>query len=335
MKTLFLIISSLLILSVAAFGENNERLRFPVQKNGKSGYINLNGSLVIPPKFYIAGEFTDGIAIVMPTENSGETIDADGNTVGKLPLYKSIEPFSEGLAVVFQDETHWGFVDSKGKLVIPLKFSGATSFSEGLAAVGDRSGKWGWIDKTGQYVIQPQFDTGDIFKEGMARIGRGPNGGKKGFIGKSGKVVVDPVYIYAEDFSEGLSVAFDGKRKRYLDKSGKSIIQVPENGGGNSFREGFAAVKFGSDAGFIDKTGKMVLKVPFDVVSSFSEGLAPVRSGDSKTGKWGCVDKTGKVIISPQFPEKPVFKNGLAKIRTPEGVGYINHAGTWVWKPSK
>jgi hypothetical protein len=70
-------------------------------------------------------------------------------------------------------------------------------------------------------------------------------------------------------------------------------------------------------------------------VLSFSEGLAPVRSGGKENGKWGCIDKTGKVVIAPQFPDKPVFKNGLAKIKTPQGIGYIDHTGAWVWKPSK
>ena len=47
---------------------------------------------------------------------------------------------------------------------------------------------------------------------------------------------------------------------------------------------------------YIDKTGKYVINPQFDSAGNFSEGLAPVRIGDDKTGKWGCIDKTGKFL---------------------------------------
>jgi len=152
---------------------------------------------------------------------------------------------------------------------------------------------------------------------------------------KTGKVTVEAVYFTAQDFSEGLGLVFDGKQRRFLDKTGKTLIELPAGSTAQSFQEGFAAVKIANEAGFIDKTGKMILKAPFDLASSFSESLAPVRVGGKENGKWGCIDKTGKVIIPPQFPDKPDFKGGLAKIKTAEGVGYIDRTGNWVWKPSK
>lgn len=86
----------------------------------------------------------------MPARNSGVIIDTHGKTLGQFPRYTSITPFSEGLAAVMQDDRHFGYVNSKGEVAIPLNFSAAAGFSEGLAAAADQSGKWGWIDRTGK-----------------------------------------------------------------------------------------------------------------------------------------------------------------------------------------
>ena len=51
----------------------------------------------------------------------------------------------------------------------------------------------------------------------------------------------------------------------------------------------------------IDKTGKTVIESEFDKAFKFSNGLALIRIGDFKNGKFGYIDNTGKVIITPKF----------------------------------
>ncbi|MBK8953171.1 MAG: WG repeat-containing protein [Chitinophagaceae bacterium] len=58
--------------------------------------------------------------------------------------------FSEGLAAVNKDGK-WGYIDEKGKEIIPLKFSFAGSFDSGNAKVMV-AGKWIIIDKAGKKV---------------------------------------------------------------------------------------------------------------------------------------------------------------------------------------
>ena len=65
--------------------------------------------------------------------------------------YDYASDFSEGLAVV-TCEGEWGFVDKKGKEVIPLKYYGVEDFSEGLAAVNRWASGWWrieYVDKKG------------------------------------------------------------------------------------------------------------------------------------------------------------------------------------------
>ena len=46
----------------------------------------------------------------------------------------------------------WGYIDKTGKVVIPCQWENARTFSEGFALVRDDNGKWWKIDKTGKVV---------------------------------------------------------------------------------------------------------------------------------------------------------------------------------------
>lgn len=107
-----------------------------IEENGKYGYADKAGNIIIPYKWQEAYEF------------------------------------SEGLAVVSEDGYHYGFIDKTGKVVIPLEYSGAGGFSEGLAAVGKEDEGYGYIDKTGHLVIPYDSDLydADEFKNGIAKV---------------------------------------------------------------------------------------------------------------------------------------------------------------------
>ena len=115
--TAFPISIFLLLTTNAHHNQQEARPLFPIEQNGRWGYINRTGQVVILPQFEEAAAFSEGLAAV----------EANGK---------------------------WGFVDENGKLVIEPQFSGAYEFSEGLARVqvgGDKYGlygKWGFIDQT-------------------------------------------------------------------------------------------------------------------------------------------------------------------------------------------
>src|SRR4051794_22881931 len=78
---------------------------YPVPVNGKHGFINQAGSLVInlPEDVYMIRKFSEGLAIIAKRVP---------NTYGR-----------------------WGFIDETGTVVIEPRFDNAKPFSEGLAAV--------------------------------------------------------------------------------------------------------------------------------------------------------------------------------------------------------
>lgn len=268
---------------------------FATLEGKKEGFINQEGSWVIPPIYDTVEDFSEGLAVVKIFGKYG-FIDQKGSLIIQ-PIYESASSFKEGLAKVGIDHQKVGFVDKKGNWSVqPVYNDLSQDFSEGVALVSVEN-KTGFIDRNGNWTIQPIFELkiSNGFKEGLAAV---KMGGKTGFIDHKGNWVIKPIYDDASDFSDGLSkVMVDGKY------------------------------------GFIDKTGNLVFKLDFEpyVISNFREGL----SGFALNGKIGAIDKMGRVVIQPvyDFPVFIRFKDGISRVKVGGKMGYIDRRGNWIKLP--
>jgi hypothetical protein len=212
-------------------------------RNGKAGYIDQSGKIVIEPTIDFYGnsgyEFHNGL--LHPSASDAQYFDMTGKLVIDKD-YSSAWDFSDGLAAALpKNGGNWGFIDRSGELVISPRFINYPNgypypFSEGLAMIEVRK-KYGYIDHTGEFVIKPQFLFGTSFQDRMARVVvEGPcsylkfdpcpdirvlGEAKKGqrlqsckfaFIDKSGSVISDDRYDDAKDFSEGLAPVKMGEK---------------------------------------------------------------------------------------------------------------------------
>jgi len=141
-------------------GHRTVREPLVVVQDGKYGYIDHNGAVVIPPQFRWGTAFEDGFAAVYVC---GRTVSVDAT--GKIvPLHAA--PEANGLWRK-QVGGKIGFVDGFGRLRIQPTFDQVLPFSDGMAAV--RVGeKWGFVDSTGRIVISPVFEAAYYFREGVA-----------------------------------------------------------------------------------------------------------------------------------------------------------------------
>ena len=135
--------------------------RYPFPKENRIGFVDVNGTLVIPPVFYAAGQFSEGLA---PARTDG--------------LY--------------------GFIDSTGNWAIAPQYAYATHFKGGfaLACNGDMPF---YINKKGEKALQIQFPKMGLFIDGCAWVQS--VGGNYGVLNTSGKLVLDTLYAdfkYAE-----------------------------------------------------------------------------------------------------------------------------------------
>jgi hypothetical protein len=288
----------------------------PVESDGKFGYIDKTGKLVVPTIYDSSEPFSEGLASVLLSDDGDGLwgyIDKAGKMVIK-PQFASAAPFSEGLAVVCINKK-WGYIDKTGKMIIDPQFDMADSFSEGLAVVsvvandvGQKSkpeeniisglGKFGYIDKTGKSIIAPQFALAMAFHEGLAAVQVGDfTVGKWGYIDKTGKVVIDPQFSFANNFSEGLA----------------SVMACPVESSETSQK---------SDTpkwGYIDKSGKMIVPPHFSGMyqGEFCGGLARVSPSLPVPGKndneLEYIDNTGKVVWKDKREEGSLLKSDQDK----------------------
>jgi hypothetical protein len=95
-----------------------------------------------------------------------------------------------------------GYIDSKGKVVIPPMFNRADKFSDGRA-LAMKDGKFGYLDHMGAFVIAPKFKDAKFFSNGLAAVTM--DGEHWGYIDTSGKMVIKDDYLEAFPFCEGLA----------------------------------------------------------------------------------------------------------------------------------
>lgn len=153
----------------------------------------------ITPTYDMCDQFSEGLAPVCLNGKCG-FIDESGKVVIPFVYQNSyfMDPpssFSEGLAAV-RSNNKYGFIDKSGKVLIPIIYEQAGAFYEGLAPV-KLNGKWGFIDRTGKAAIEFQYDRAMRFSEGLSTV---IVNGKLGFINKSGKFVITPKYTPPTDF---------------------------------------------------------------------------------------------------------------------------------------
>ena len=214
----------------------------------KMGLKHLNGKIVVPCKYDIVQNFSEGMAAVCE-ETLWGYVDSLGNNI--IPcLYRSVNyydngvmddwgeygspdeanDFHEGLVLVMRNRMA-GFFNKQGKTVIPFVYKRAKDFSEGFAAVKTTQ-KWGFVDKEGNNVIPCRYDTVASFKEGLAAAVKN---GKCGYVNANGQEIVPFIFDKPEDyeplndFYEGLAIVKKNGAFGYVDKEGKSTFDVAAN----------------------------------------------------------------------------------------------------------
>ncbi len=88
-----------------------------VRGRGKMGFINREFEEVIPPRFYLVGRFSNGLAPAQLAENKPwGFIDRTGEWAIP-PQFKNAEPFVGALAEISLRLGHNGYVNHRGKIV--------------------------------------------------------------------------------------------------------------------------------------------------------------------------------------------------------------------------
>ncbi len=141
--------------------------------NGKKGAIDKTGKVVIAPTFerlatfengFSAGKYTDQKSwetVFEVVTSTGKTVKRFSPALDKGKYYEIRSGFANGLAVIVEGYSNYGFVDTKGNTAIKPEFSEVTKFVSGRAyakRTDPKTGttKEGFIDITGKFIFYIQ-----------------------------------------------------------------------------------------------------------------------------------------------------------------------------------
>lgn len=182
-------LTAISLMFIVQFSFGQELIAY--EENGKFGYQDSIGNIIITPKYDYVKDFSQGFARV----NIGGSYHV---TEGGYTYFKGGK---------------WGVIDRTGKEITPIKYDKIHDFSEGCARVniggnfevkkyldGENyknytyftGGKWGLIDPTGKEITPIKYDNISDFSEGRALVGISE---KFGYIDTTGEEVVPVIYI--------------------------------------------------------------------------------------------------------------------------------------------
>jgi hypothetical protein len=268
---------------------------FPFQQDGKLGFHDNRGTIVIPAKYdgpgpFYAG-FFDGAARV---------------TLNGLPLF-----LDETGAILFTPDPE---LETAGEI-----------FSDGLLRFR-HNGLYGFLNKKGHLVIEPGYAAVSDFSEGLASFSLASEPSLYGYIGKSGNIAVAPRFRYVGKFSGGLArVSFNTTTQGFIDPAGTLVIPAVFDEAAD-FQDGLAAARTPSGWGFIDTQGRTIIPFQYECAWSFSGDLAAV----CRDGKRGYIDKSGNLVIPFKYDQAASFSDGLAWVKNESVAGYISTSGALV-----
>ncbi len=280
----------------------------------KYGYADEKGKLVIDTIYDYAGTFANGTAVV---SQNGKAGIINNKNKWLLPLqYKSLVKQQEEKELVFvQNDTAWALMTMEGKLLTGFNFRTVGTFSEGMAVVTIKD-KYGYINTKGELVVPPKYDYGGSFSSKRALVHvkqQGSSGRLIGYINTLGEEVIKPVYLTGTSFVEGYAAVSAYGGKSLIDSNGVLVTKVQYEEIG-LMQNGRVSFKKGKAYGFLNKKGQEVIgngqTSGLTAVLPFSEGLAAVKQGNY----WGFVDTAGNFIIQPKYYKVKSFEMGITAV---------------------
>ncbi len=101
----------------------------------KYGFYH-NGELLLSPQFDgVSKEFSDGVAIVWKDETR-VAIDTSGRELFTVPEGYLVDGFHDGVGVIRDENDKWGYIDEQGHTLVPCQFAVAGPYCDGYAIVG-------------------------------------------------------------------------------------------------------------------------------------------------------------------------------------------------------
>lgn len=335
-----------------------DSLILPTSINGKYGYMNRYGEIVITPAYESAGYFMNGLAVVGINNKYGAI-----NKMGELiiPLnYSSVSDFIQGRSIIeindklgmidrnnkmilqaeyedlgdlaseliyFSKGIRYGYMDVFGTTKIDVHFDEAYSFNNGraLVEIGDYKAL---IDTKGNYILPPTFEDLAQLTDSLYSFEKDE---LKGIISISGKIIAEAKYDEIGVFNDNLAYVIKEDTLEYINHQGKVVISknfktYPNFELKGEFKNGFAVVyaivakkeKYGK----INTKGELVIPFEYDNLG-IGNKFIPFKKKDA----WGLINATNKVTIPATYQSIDVIDDRFVVAGMNDTLGLLDTYG--------
>jgi hypothetical protein len=252
-----------------------------IRQNGKYGFIDNTGKLIIPSIYESAEAFSEGFAAIK-LNGKISYIDKKGADVFKKTFTKGF-PFTEGLAIVANEEGKYGFINNKGIIVISFDYTRAHSFNHGIAPVLQTGETiWKTIDTKGKTIFTFNSNINyarSSFKEGLVDVYRRDDKDSHfDFVNEKGEYITNAPYLEIKPFRSGRAIVM----KKTPARSKQSYLYGLITKSGNEI---------------VPATYVCLEESPIDGIYFYG---TPATSGYGCSG-YGLMDSLGNIITQPKF----------------------------------
>lgn len=333
----FIIKSNLSYTKVESSGDG----MFGFEKDGKIGYHDKNGKVIVPADYSYESATSKTIPsfqkgfVKLKKDNKYGVVDKTGKTV--IPFqYDGLYLNNYGKYVSVYNNINgkntWGIVNMQNKVLIPIVYE-QLQIDSNLIAI-KQNGKWGMKDMSGKNILPLEYDQLTPYAQNQVMLAQ--KGTQYGYLDKTGKWLFEkPKSVFTlHGCYEGMIMCIVNSKYGYLDLKGNEVIITKYDNASNFNKSGLARVGKKSSAsgsttlwGYVDKKGNEVIPVVYPNLGDFYNGLAYAK--DSETNRYGFLDKTGKWVLNPIYLDLLSFDEhgGVWVKQTDAKWHYINKKG--------
>ena len=269
-------------------------------------------------------------------------INVNGETIFRIEAIY-VSEFSNGLAKVYKNTlvnnqwvTGYGYVNKKGKVIIPCDLEEAMDFESDFTWIKKKGENfYRLVNKKGVEIPTKHYQKVKNFYAFQQDVCAVFEDDKMGFIDTTGKEIIPCQYIGSSVFTEGLaSVCMADAREEaygFINKKGEVVIPLNfKQAGSSSFKKGLARATVNGSTALINQSGQVVFETEKGNIQGHGFGMVLVITKPNRRG-WGWLNFKDEFVIDPQYDYARNFnEDGYAIVEKNGLKGVIDTTGNVV-----
>lgn len=304
-----------------------------------------SGEVVCKDEFKASGVMTDGEMLYLSLEDGTKEVYNINNVKTPVASkLVDVAPFNgNDVTVAVKEGKAPCIIDREGKQVaqLPNSVTQVGNFCEGLAPFCQGDSLWGYIDTKGKVVINPKYDAAEFFTDGLAAVGVGKGDDMTvKFIDKDNKVKFtikkEKYKLYDSNFREGYLPVVKNEKIVLLDKEGNEAVKnakMEEGYGGYIVCDGkFAFCKDG-ELGLMNVDGEVLVRSKYEELWISQDGTIVACLKDGEKERYGIIDDKGEEVLPFDYDDiRPLMGTGNMLVKEGKTWALVNKEGKEISK---